>query len=113
MERAAPGFPIWPCTRWGFPCRVACASRGALLPHLFTITASSRQRLSVFCGTFRREFLLPPACIPALLTKAGLRGIAPFGVRTFLPALSKTSQPCGSGKFQKERGDSLPFQNHC
>ena len=25
LERAAPGFPIWPCTRWGFPCRVACA----------------------------------------------------------------------------------------
>ncbi len=54
-ERAAPGFPIWPCTRWGFPCRVACASRGALLPHLFTITAGSRRRLSVFCGTVRRN----------------------------------------------------------
>src|SRR5450432_3450095 len=37
-ERAVPRFPIWPCTRWGFPCRVACASRGALLPHLFTLT---------------------------------------------------------------------------
>ena len=49
------GFPIWPCTRWGFPCRVACASRGALLPHLFTITAGLRRRLSVFCGTFRRN----------------------------------------------------------
>ncbi len=55
LERAAPGFPIWPCTRWGFPCRVACASRGALLPHLFTITAGSRRRLSVFCGTVRRN----------------------------------------------------------
>src|SRR5208282_860309 len=38
LERAAPGFPIWPCTRWGFPCRVACASRGGLLHHLFTLT---------------------------------------------------------------------------
>jgi len=88
MERAAPGFPIWPCTRWGFPCRVACASRGALLPHLFTITAGSRQRLSIFCGTVRREFVLPPACIPRY-KKQRLRGIAPSGVRTFLPALSK------------------------
>ena len=41
LERAAPGFPIWPCTRWGFPCRVACASRGALLPHLFTLANCS------------------------------------------------------------------------
>ena len=43
-ERAAPGFPIWPCTRWGFPCRVACASRGALLPHLFTLAGAQTKR---------------------------------------------------------------------
>ena len=28
----------WPCTRWGLPCRTARAARGALLPHLFTLT---------------------------------------------------------------------------
>ena len=70
LERAAPGFPIWPCTRRGFPCRVACASRGARLPHLFTITDCSgglrppladahraplQFRLYVFCGTVRRN----------------------------------------------------------
>jgi hypothetical protein len=38
MERAAPGSPIWPCTRWGFPCLVAYASSGGLLHHLFTLT---------------------------------------------------------------------------
>jgi hypothetical protein len=37
-ERAAPGSPIWPCTRWGLPCLVACASSGGLLHHLFTLT---------------------------------------------------------------------------
>jgi len=37
VERAAPGFPIWPCTRWGFPCPRACAWGGELLPHLFTL----------------------------------------------------------------------------
>jgi hypothetical protein len=37
-ERAAPRFPIWSCTGWGFPCRRACAWRGGLLPHLFTLT---------------------------------------------------------------------------
>jgi hypothetical protein len=42
-EQAAPRFPIWPCTRRGFPCRVACASRGALLPHLFTLATGLRR----------------------------------------------------------------------
>jgi hypothetical protein len=38
MERAAPRFPIWPCTRWGFPCLRAYACSGGLLLHLFTLT---------------------------------------------------------------------------
>jgi len=62
-ERAAPRFPIWPCTRWGFPCRVTCASRGALLPHLFTLTASNRLRRFVFCGTVRRKVFQLSACM--------------------------------------------------
>ena len=48
MERAAPGFPIWPCTRWGFPCRVTCVSRGGLLPHLFTFSHSVAGAGSLF-----------------------------------------------------------------
>ena len=52
-----------------------CPRRGALLPHLFTLTAGSRRR-SVFCGTFRR--LAPPrrylAPCPA---KPGLSSAAP------------------------------------
>jgi hypothetical protein len=65
MERAAPGSPIWPCTRWGFPCRVACASRGGLLPHLFTLTGGLRPRRYVLCGTVRRVAVPSgsPACI--------------------------------------------------
>ncbi len=30
--------PIWSCSRWGLPCRPRCRQRGALLPHLFTLT---------------------------------------------------------------------------
>ena len=30
--------PIWSCSRWGLPCRSRCRSRGALLPHPFTLT---------------------------------------------------------------------------
>ncbi len=35
--------PIWSCSRWGLPCRVRCRTRGALLPHRFTL-ASVRDR---------------------------------------------------------------------
>jgi hypothetical protein len=44
---------------------------------------------------------------------ARLRGIAPSGVRTFLPALSKIGKSPGFRQFQKGLGDSPPFQNHC
>ena len=82
-ERAAPRFPIWPCTRWGFPCRVACASRGALLPHLFTLAASNGLRRSDFLWHFPSKSL--PAFRPRLSpAKPELRGITPDGVRTFL-----------------------------
>jgi hypothetical protein len=47
-ERAAPGFPIWPCTRWGFPCLRACAWSGALLPHLFTLAHLKSQMGGLF-----------------------------------------------------------------
>src|SRR5882757_113773 len=85
-ERAAPGFPIWPCTRWGFPCRVACASRGGLLHHLFTLAASNRRRRFNFLWHFPSASLPTgrPSISPA---KPELRGITPCGVRTFLPRL--------------------------
>ena len=90
VERAAPGFPIWPCTRWGFPCLVACASSGALLPHLFTLTGASCEAPAV-CSLWHcpsaRLSAWPPAYIqqPAFLRwPRRLRGIAPYGVRTFL-----------------------------
>ena len=31
-------IPIRSCSRWGLPCRPCCQVRGALLPHLFTLT---------------------------------------------------------------------------
>jgi hypothetical protein len=48
MERAAPGSPIWPCTRWGFPCLRAYARSGGLLPHLFTLTWTSCEGRAVY-----------------------------------------------------------------
>ena len=87
-ERAAPGSPIWPCTRWGLPCLVAYASSGGLLHHLFTLTASNRRRRFNFLWHF------PSASLPTLRLRVsqsnglGLRSIAPCGVRTFLPRLA-------------------------
>jgi hypothetical protein len=81
-ERCGPHrcSPIWSCSRRGLPCRRCYHRRGALLPHLFTLTPllsldTSRpagrrlrciapdshgmypgigERRSVFCGTFRQ-----------------------------------------------------------
>jgi hypothetical protein len=55
LERAAPWSPIWPCTRWGFPCPQACAWSGGLLLHLFTLTPLLRAERYIFCGTIRRD----------------------------------------------------------
>jgi len=41
-ERAAPRSPIWPCTRWGFPCPLDYSRGGGLLPRLFTLTPPER-----------------------------------------------------------------------
>ena len=43
LARPAPReVPIRHCSRWGLPCRSGCPSRGALLPHRFTLAAASR-----------------------------------------------------------------------
>src|SRR5262249_39308614 len=47
---AAPRVPIRSCSRWGLPCRRRCRRRGALLPHLFTLTAADTQRAAAVCS---------------------------------------------------------------
>ena len=32
--------PIRSCSRWGLPCRLRCRTRGALLPHRFTLAVT-------------------------------------------------------------------------
>ena len=51
--------PIWSCSVWGLPCLRCHHRSGALLPHLFTLTASPteaeprlKKRRCIFCGTF-------------------------------------------------------------
>src|SRR5690349_23644729 len=72
----ANSLPIWSCSVWGLPCPGHYCSGGALLPHLFTLTAACAGRY-VFCGTGR---------LPALtLESRTLSGTLLCGVRTFLP----------------------------
>src|ERR1700742_353 len=83
QRTARVAVPIRFCSRWGLPCRLRCRSRGALLPHLFTLTAPSFSSAAsggggvgerfVLCGTF-------PGVAPAG------RYPAPYvdGARTFL-----------------------------
>ena len=95
MERAAPGFSIWPCTRWGFPCLVDYSSSGGLLPHLFTLTRTvafqgfpwAQLRPLAVCSLWHCPSGCLAASLPACISSAAaeeLRGIAPCGVRTFL-----------------------------
>ena len=76
-----PGSPIWPCSGWGLHCHWCYHQRGALLPHLFTLTARRARRVAV-C------FLLhwPSAC-----AAQALPGTLPCGARTFLPAAWRQS----------------------
>jgi len=38
VSTAARSLPTWACWRWGLPCHVCRQTRGALLPHHFTLT---------------------------------------------------------------------------
>ena len=82
-ERAAPRFPIWSCTGWGFPCRSAYARRGGLLPHLFTLTPVARGGIFSVALSVGKSHDLTSRVYPGRMTE--LRGIPPCGVRTFLP----------------------------
>src|SRR5450631_2955194 len=42
-ERARVAVPIRSCSRCGLPCRFRCRTRGALLPHLFTLASSEEE----------------------------------------------------------------------
>ena len=37
--------PVWPCSRWGLPCRSRYRSRGALLPHRFTLACAPERAI--------------------------------------------------------------------
>ena len=63
--------PIWSCFAWGFPCRPDYSNRGALLPHLFTLTRRKTGGRYIFCGTIRSVRF--QHTLPAVSRHAALR----------------------------------------
>ena len=98
-ERAAPRFPIWPCTRRGFPFLADHSASGRLLPHLFTLTCASCEAPAV-CFLWHypsgRLAASPPACIPA--ERAWVTRHRALRCSDFPPPA-------------RARSDSPPFQN--
>ncbi len=74
-------FPIWPCSRWGFPCRrvlppTRCALTAPFHPCLPTVR---RHRRSALCCTFRglappRRYLAPCSVEPGLSSATNRSG---------------------------------------
>ena len=83
-------LPIWPCSVRGFACHPCCHERGALLPHLFTLTL--RLALS---GSLRAVCFL--CHFPSGCPDRALPGALPCGVRTFLVCDNAIVWPAAAG----------------
>jgi hypothetical protein len=93
------------CTAWGFSCRANYSARGELLPRLFTLACAFLQRtgglfsviLSVNAHFHERR--------PRIL-----RGMLPYGVRTFLQRIPLRRN---SPAIICHRRHSSTSQSHC
>ena len=92
-------FGLAPCGV--YPASTLYSASGALLPHLFTLTALSVRttRRYLLCGTCRLQALTPGS--------RTLSGTLPCGVRTFLPRAT-CKQARGSGHPAHLQGLSYP-----
>ena len=78
-------FPIWSCSVRGLACHLPYGKRGALLPHLFTLTHRHPKALR------RAVYFL--CHFPSGHPDRELPGALPSGVRTFLPAQCHSVTP--------------------
>ena len=76
FERSGPLLtPVWPCSGWGLPCRFRYRSRGALLPHRFTLACAPLRKPSAVYSLLH---------FPSPHGARALPGTLPCGARTFL-----------------------------
>lgn len=85
--RLSPGtLPTRSCFRWGLPCGPCCQGPGALLPRLFTLTASLAAAAVCFLWHF-----------PSGHPDRPLAGTLPCEARTFLSHCHASGHLTGSG----------------
>ncbi len=88
--------PIRSCSRRGLPCRRRCRPRGALLPHLFTLTARPLLRV------LGRRFALCGA-VPGVAPAGRYPAPCLRGARTFLRSKATAVRPTGARANRRGR----------
>jgi hypothetical protein len=75
------GYPssVLSCTTWGFSCLANCSASGELLPRLFTLACTSFKEPAVSFSVTLSVNVRFGERRPRIL-----RGMLPYGVRTFL-----------------------------
>jgi len=98
---ARVAVPIRSCSRWGLPCRFRCRSRGALLPHLFTLATPGpcgEGGRFVLCGTV--PGVAPAGCYPAPYVD-GARTFLPRGLSAIARAAVRPTDAIGMGSCRR------------
>src|SRR6266700_480760 len=97
------GYPpsVLSCTAWGFSCLANCSASGELLPRLFTLACTSFKEPAVSFSVT----LSVNVCFRERRPRI-LRGMLPYGVRTFLQRTASGSPAiiCHPGiRYHKNR----------
>ncbi len=101
QPEVTPASPhIWPCRRWGLPCRSGHPDRGELLPRHFTLT-DPRSEDRVPAVSFLWHF-------PEGRPRWPLATTAPCPVRTFLPV--ERVRPIFKNPIGKPRSTERPHE---
>jgi len=73
-------FPIWSCSVRGFACHPCCHGRGALLPHLFTLTHLRAARYGGQAHSLVRHDVRQTRSRPALRSREAAKEGGMFSV---------------------------------
>src|SRR5262245_21911290 len=94
LYRAGCPSSVLSCTAWGFSCLVNCFASGELLPRLFTLACLRSGKLSASPTSQRTGgvFSVTLSVNPDFHRDCPriLRGMLPYGVRTFLQRVPPT-----------------------
>jgi len=95
-----PGCPssVLSCTAWGFSCLANCSASGELLPRPFTLACSRPEAVSFpyscSCQRTGGMFSVTLSVVAIFQPRRPriLRGMLPYGVRTFLQRAARAHQ---------------------